>query len=397
MVPVVASVAELPDAIQYAQDRPNSRWYVSRRAIALDAADQIPSEWGEALTAAGSPSTDEMAALGKKGQALRNSDGSYSYPTRNRGELAKAIQAFGRARNKVAAKRYLLRRIRALHAADLTPDSWKPIRAAAEPTDEVGLWKSQVIELLTSAGLDPEQVEAGTDGFEADYEAFADDPQGYVDELIAANAETDDEDPDDSDDEKDPDAVTEPEAAPAAPVQVVPTMPVAAGVVSAEQLVATYTTTTATPSVQIFTAQPAPAPQTVAVDMDALVAAIKAASKEAVDEAIAAAGPTALTVDGDAMAAAAKKPPVDDTTGEPLPAEDAALVPDDLAAELDATAPVDTPAPADAPVDMEAAKEKLRGKFGPKPGKKPKAPPVAASALTSAASMRERLAARSAS
>lgn len=370
MVPVVASVAELPDAIKFAEDRPSSRWYVSRRAIALDAADQIPSEWGEAITAAGAPSTDEMAALSKKGQALRNSDGTYSYPTRNRGELAKAIQAFGRARNKVAAKRYLLRRIRALHAADLTPDSWKPIRAAVEPTDEVTLWKSQVVELLTSAGLDPVKVEDGTDGFEADYEAFADDPQGYVDELIAANADTDDESDDKAD--EDEDTVTEPEATPPAPVQVVPTMPVAASA----------TTTSGTSGmVQIFTAQPAPAPQTVAVDMDALVAAIKAASKEAVDEAL----------------TAAKKPPVDDTTGAPLPAEDAALVPDDLAAELDATAPVDTPAPADAPVDLNAAKDQLRSKFGPKPGKKPKAPPVAASALTSAASMRERLAARSAS
>lgn len=366
MVPVVASVAELPDAIKYADDRPNTRWYVSRRAIALDAADQIPEAWGEGLVAAGSPSTDEMAALGKKGQALRNADGSWSYPTRNRGELAKAIQAFGRARNKVAAKRYLLRRIRALHAADLTPDSWKPIRAAAEPADEVSLWKSQVVELLTSAGLDPEQVESGTDGFEADYEAFVDDPQGYVDELIAANADTDDEDPDDSADEEDADAVTEPEAAPPAPVQVVPTMPVAAS--------ATTTTSGTAGMVQIFTAQPAP--QTVAVDMDALVAAIKVASKEAVDEAL----------------TAAKKPPVDDTTGEPLPVEDAALVPDDVPAP-----PVDDAAPApDAPVDMDAAKAQLRSKFGPKPGKK-RAAPVAASALTSAASMRERLAARTAS
>jgi hypothetical protein len=386
MVPIVASVAELPDAIKYADDRPSSRWFVSRRAIALDAADQIPESWGEALTAASNLSTDEMAALGKKGQALRNADGTWSYPTRNRGELAKAIQAFGRARNKVAAKRYLLRRIRALHAADLTPDSWKPIRAAAEPADEVSLWKSQVVELLTSAGLDPVQVEDGTDGFEADYEAFADDPQGYVDELIAANADTDDEaDEDESDDEKDADAVTEPEAAVPAPVPVVPTMPVAAAATqlglapdAAANLANAYLTTTkgSSPSVQIFTAPAAsPASPTVQIDVDALVAAIKAASREAVDEAL----------------TAAKKPPVDDTTGEPLPPEDAALVPDDVPAPPDAA-----PAP-DAPVDMDAAKAQLRGKFGPKPGKKPKAPPVAASVLASAAAMRERMAARTAS
>jgi hypothetical protein len=149
---------------------------------------------------------------------------------------------------------------------------------------------------------------------------------------------------------------------------------------SAEQVAANYltpTTSGSSPSVQIFTApQPAtPTSPTVSIDVDALVAAIKAASKEAVDEAL----------------TAAKKPPVDDTTGEPPPAEDAALVPDDVPAPPDDAAP----AP-DAPVDLGAAKEKLRGKFGPKPAKKAK-PPVAASVLTSAASMRERMAARTAS
>src|SRR5882757_1416325 len=347
MVPIVASVADLPAAIAYAQDRPQSRWYVSRRAHAFEAADQIPAEWGDAITAAsGAPSTDEMAALGKKGQALRNEDGSYSYPTRNRGELAKAFQAYGRARNKVAAKRYLLRRARSLHATDLIPDSWKPLRAAAAPADEVNLWVSQVRELLTSAGLDPDEVEADTDGFETDYRQYQDNPQGYVDELIAASQEPDDEE-ETPDDETADEPVTEPEAT-VTPAPAVP-MPVAAA--------GYLTSTTSNPAsvTQIFTASP-PAHVPPQFDMDSLVAAIKAASKEAVDEALAAAG---------------KKPLVDDTTGAPLPPEDAALVPDDVAAD-DMTA-----APADVPVDMDAAKTALRDRFGSKPKKKAKAvPPV---------------------
>jgi len=367
MVPVVASVAELPDAIKFADDRPNTRWYVSRRAHALGAADQLPEAWGDSVVAATAPgdlSTDQLAALGKKGQALKNADGSYSYPTRNRGELAKAIQAFGRARNKVAAKRYILRRSRALHAADLIPDSWKPLRAAAAPADEVNLWVSQVRELLTSVGLDPDEIEADTGGFESDFRAYADDPQGYVDELIAATQEPDDEE-ETTDDESTDEPVTEPEAT-VAPVAPAVPVPVAA---------AGYLTSTArNPAsvTQIFTASP-PAQVPPQFDMDSLVAAIKAASKEAVDEALAAAG---------------KKPLVDDTTGEPLPPGDAALVPDGMSADM-------TDTPDAAPVDVEAAKTALRDRFGSKPKKKAK-PADAVPVPVTAAVLRERIAARSA-
>jgi hypothetical protein len=110
--------------------------------------------------------------------------------------------------------------------------------------------------------------------------------------------------------------------------------------------------------------------------MDALVAAIKAASREAAEEAI---------------AAASKKPLVDDATGDPLSPEDAAMAPDDVTA-----AP---PAPA-VPVDMEAAKAALKARFGGKPKKKAKAkPPVApvAPVPVTAAALRDRIAARSGS
>lgn len=59
-------------------------------------------------------------AAAKKGQA--NADGSY--PIRNVDELEKAIQAFGRAKNKAATKRLIMRRARELKRPDLIPEGW---------------------------------------------------------------------------------------------------------------------------------------------------------------------------------------------------------------------------------------------------------------------------------
>jgi len=48
-----------------------------------------------------------------------------SYPIRDVGDLRNAIQAFGRAKNKPAAKRHIKKRARALGETDLLPDTWK--------------------------------------------------------------------------------------------------------------------------------------------------------------------------------------------------------------------------------------------------------------------------------
>lgn len=362
MVPVVASISELPDAITYANDRPNCRWYVAKRAVALGAADQVPPEWGEGITAAVAAAdlnAEQRDALAKKGIALK--DGSF--PIRNRTDLAKAVRALGRAKNRVAAKKHILKRARALHSTDLLPDSYKPLTSATVSNDEVGLWVAQVRDLITEAGFDPDEFEAGTDGFETDYLKYQDDPQGYVEELIAANHEPDDDDTDEDD-------TVEPET-PAAPEAVAePVQPVAVPLAASNTF-----TTGSQPYVNVYTS---PTPAAAAeFNQDALIAALKAAVTEGVTEAL----------------TAAKKPPlVDDTTGDPLSPEDAALVPDDLAAD----APVDT-APVDAaPVDVESAKQSLRDKFGSmhKP-KKPKVAPVPVAASVEA--MRERIAARTAS
>ena len=58
--------------------------------------------------------------LAKKGMALP--DGSF--PIVTVGDLRNAIQAFGRAKNKSAARRHIIKRARVLGRTDLLPDGW---------------------------------------------------------------------------------------------------------------------------------------------------------------------------------------------------------------------------------------------------------------------------------
>lgn len=357
MVPIVASVNELPDAIKYAEDRPNCRWFVAKRAVALGEAGQVPAHWGEAITAATTPNTAQRDALAKRGLALP--DGSF--PITNRTDLAKAVRAVGRAKNRAAAKRHIVKRARALHSTDLLPDSYKPLTSATVTPDESGLWVAQVRELLSQAGLDPDAVEAGTDGFAADYTEYADKPDVYVRELIAADTdeEADDENAED-------DQVTEPEPEPsdpgtAAPVQLAPVSASVDGQF-------THTVSTGSPYVAVYTASPASPPTPPVVDIDALLAAVKATVR-------------------DEMAAlvAAKVAPV--------------AVPDDD--KPDVTVPPVTPDATDAttaPVDVESAKSALRDRFNSTPKtKKAKAPVKAVPMAASVTAMRERIAARTTS
>jgi hypothetical protein len=63
---------------------------------------------------------DARMAAAKKHQA--NPDGSY--PIRNVDELGKAIDAYGRSKNKEQTKRLIMRRARELRRPDLIPDGW---------------------------------------------------------------------------------------------------------------------------------------------------------------------------------------------------------------------------------------------------------------------------------
>ena len=358
LVPVVASVDELPDAVKYAERNVSARWYVSRRAQALGQPGVIPDSWGEAVvasTASEDMTTERRQNLAKRGIAMK--DGGYPIPDRT--YLAKAVKAYGRAKNKAAVKRHIVKRARALHSTDMIPDSWKPLTAAAEaPADEAGLWVAQVRDLIVQAGHDPDEFEAGTDGFEADYEEYRDDPQVYVDELVAANTAPEDDavdtEPDSDEAADDGDggvdgqvpapAPTDPQAPSLAPAAPVP--------VAASTGYATGANGNAPGLVQVFTAPHQQHP----LDQDALLAAVRQIVKDEIQQAT----PTAPA------------PAVDEVV-EAAAAPGCGSVP-----------------------DLEAAKAALRAQFGkPASKRKPQAPSAAPAAPPMTASaMRERIAAK---
>lgn len=65
-------------------------------------------------------SPEEREELAKKGEAMK--DGSY--PIRNKADLKNAIQAFGRAKNKAATKKHIVKRAKALGETELIPEEW---------------------------------------------------------------------------------------------------------------------------------------------------------------------------------------------------------------------------------------------------------------------------------
>lgn len=68
---------------------------------------------------------DEVKALGAKGEAFKNADGSFSYPVADEDDLKKAIKAVGRGNaDHDAIRKYLIGRAKALGASDLIPDNW---------------------------------------------------------------------------------------------------------------------------------------------------------------------------------------------------------------------------------------------------------------------------------
>lgn len=85
---------------------------------------------GESLAAAG-PSTEDRAKAAEKGQALPEG----GFPIKNRADLKKAVQAFGRAKNPAAAKRHIIKRARALNAISDLPESWGITAAAGLVAD----------------------------------------------------------------------------------------------------------------------------------------------------------------------------------------------------------------------------------------------------------------------
>lgn len=65
-------------------------------------------------------SSDQRKKMSQSGEAMP--DGSY--PIANKADLSNAVQAYGRASNKAAVKRHIIKRARALGALDMLPESW---------------------------------------------------------------------------------------------------------------------------------------------------------------------------------------------------------------------------------------------------------------------------------
>lgn len=68
---------------------------------------------------------DQLKALGEKGHAFKNADGSYSYPIGDAEDLANAIHAVGRGNAAHEdIRRFIMKRAGELGLADRVPDTW---------------------------------------------------------------------------------------------------------------------------------------------------------------------------------------------------------------------------------------------------------------------------------
>jgi len=97
-------------------------------------ADEVEEIEAEAAEIALKRAYDEDArsAMSESGEALP--DGSY--PIKDEADLRNAIQAFGRAKDKDAAKKHIMKRAMDLGLEDLIPESWVPKKIQAEAAGE---------------------------------------------------------------------------------------------------------------------------------------------------------------------------------------------------------------------------------------------------------------------
>jgi hypothetical protein len=119
--------------------------------------------------------------LAKEGKALP--DGSY--PIRNASDLKNAIQAFGRAKNKAATKRHIIKRANALKKSSLIPDEWT---TASSIDSVIASMRSKIAELsLSEDGSDLKKVSAPVVETGANSAEFAPTPlpEQYVEPVPA--------------------------------------------------------------------------------------------------------------------------------------------------------------------------------------------------------------------
>lgn len=183
-VPLVASVADLPDAIQYADRRPTARWFVAARARVLGRPEDIPAGWNipEPVVAAVAFSQAERQDMADKGEALP--DGSYPIP--NAIYIEKAVDDYNRTNAGEDVKKHIIQRAVDLKSTDKLPSDWvDPDHdgdndlIASKDTDHddaayrkhLGLVSAIDFEALVAGGYyDEYGVEDGYDDYDSDAE-----------------------------------------------------------------------------------------------------------------------------------------------------------------------------------------------------------------------------------
>lgn len=136
-IPVVASVEDLPAAVEAAEQDPTIQWYVAKRAVALRATDGLPEAWQSVVAAMGGEwSKDSRKKAVKKGEAYASSSSGGSFPIRDKADLRRAVQAFGRAKDKAKAKAHIIKRARALGAVSMLPESWNIGQTASAEVED---------------------------------------------------------------------------------------------------------------------------------------------------------------------------------------------------------------------------------------------------------------------
>lgn len=87
---------------------------------------------------------EEIDALGAKGHAFKNEDGTYSYPIDDVEDLKKAIRAVGRGNaDHDAIRKYVIGRAKDLDESDLIPDNWNADGSLSDADEKTRVWATQ--------------------------------------------------------------------------------------------------------------------------------------------------------------------------------------------------------------------------------------------------------------
>jgi hypothetical protein len=116
------------DAVTAARELPNGITLAgspAAMAAFIHAASVRKAGDAPAAVAKAKYSADQLKAMGAKGHAFKNPDGSYSYPIGDDEDLGNAVRAVGRGgADHDAIRRYVIRRAKALGSAGKIPDNW---------------------------------------------------------------------------------------------------------------------------------------------------------------------------------------------------------------------------------------------------------------------------------